>query len=65
MPIIKCPYEQCQWKSDDLGGEFAAVIAQQLAMHNNAAHANPAPTPMPQKLNIDPPKIGVGATPEE
>ena len=65
MPIIKCPYEQCQWQSDDLGGEFAAVIAQQLAMHDKAAHANPTPTPMPQKLNIDPPKIGVGATPEE
>ena len=66
MPIIKCPYEQCTWQSEDLDGAFAAVITQQLAMHDRAAHANPAPAPTPHhKLNIEPPKINVGATPEE
>ena len=48
-----------------MDGAFAAVIAQQLEMHNKAAHSNPTCTPIPQKLNIDPPKISVGATPEE
>ena len=65
MPIVPCPYEQCSWKSSDLDGAFAAVIAQQLAMHEKDTHSNPARTATPQKLNIDPPKIGVGATPEE
>ena len=48
-----------------MDGAFAAVIAQQLAMHEKDMHSNPARTATPQKLNIDPPKIGVGATPEE
>ena len=65
MPIIKCPYEHCQWQSEDVDGAFAAVVAQQLAMHDKAAHSNQAPAAMPQKLNIDAPKISVGATPEE
>ena len=63
MVIIKCPYEDCPWQSENLDGAFAAVIAQQLAMHDKAAHSKPAPTS--QKLNIDPPKIGVGASPED
>ena len=63
MPVIRCPL--CEWKSDDLDAALAAVLAQQLAMHDKAAHSNTTPNPTPQKLNIDPPKIGVGATPEE
>ena len=65
MPIIKCPYEDCSWQSEDVEAAFAAVVGQQLAMHDKAAHSNPMPTPKPQKLKIDPPKINVGASPEE
>ena len=68
MPKINCPVVNCQWQSDDLDGAFAAVLVQQLQMHDKSAHANPTPSsnsPAPQKLNIDPPKISVGANPEE
>ena len=65
MPIIKCPYEGCEWKSDNLHDAFAEVLAQQLKMHDKAMHSNPAPTAVPQKLKLDPPSIGVNATPEE
>ena len=65
MPIIKCPYEDCGWESDNLDGTFAAVLAQQLSMHDKAAHSAPVPTVVPQKLKIDSPEIGVNATPEE
>ena len=67
MPIIECPYEGCDWKSENVDAAFASVVGQQLEMHDRAKHSNPMPTPKPQsqKLNIDPPKINVGASPEE
>ena len=64
MPIIRCPIEGCTWQSDDLSDAFAPVIAAQLQIHDKAAHASPH-TPKPHKLNIDPPKLDVGASPEE
>ena len=66
MPTIECPYEGCDWKSENVDAAFASVVGQQLAMHDRAKHSNPMPTPKPQsqKLNIDPPKINVGASPE-
>ena len=65
MPIIRCPYDNCQWQSDDLDGLFAAVLAQQLSMHDKSAHSAPTYETKLHKLNIEPPKIGVGASPEE
>ena len=65
MPIIKCPYG-CGWESDNLSDAFAAVLAQQLSMHDKAQHSEPAQSAaVPQKLKIDPPQIGLNATPEE
>ena len=64
MPIIKCPYG-CGWESDNLSDAFAAVLAQQLSMHDKAQHSEPAQSAaVPQKLKIDPPQIGLNATPE-
>ena len=59
MPKIKCPIEGCTWESADLDGSFAAVITQQLQMHDKAVHSQPtpaAPTSVSQKhqLKIDP-----------
>ena len=65
MPIIKCPFG-CGWESDNLSDAFAAVLAQQLSMHDKAKHSGLAQaTAVPQKLKIDPPQIGLNATPEE
>ena len=64
MPVIKCPFG-CGWETENLGDAFAAVLAQQLAMHDKAKHSDQAPAAVPQKLKIDPPQIGVNATPEE
>ena len=63
MPIISCPVEDCEWTSDDLDGAFAAVIVQQLQMHDKSTHLTPPAEN--HKLKIDPPEIGVGANPEE
>ena len=65
MPIIKCPYDSCDWQSEDVDGAFASVIAVQLTMHDKAVHSAPNPSASTQILKIDPPKISVGATPEE
>ena len=65
MPIIKCPFG-CGWESDNLSDAFAAVLAQQLSMHDKAKHSGLAQAAaVPQKLKIDPPQIGLNATPEE
>ena len=63
MPIISCPVNGCEWTSDDLDGAFAAVIVQQLQMHDKTTHST-LPTEN-HKLKIDSPEIGVGANPEE
>ena len=63
MPSISCPVEDCEWKSDDLGGAFAAVIVQQLQMHDKSTHSTPPAEN--HKLKLDLPEIGVGANPEE
>ena len=68
MPRVTCPVQDCVWQSDDLEGAFAAVIAQQLQIHDRTAH--PAPSPnvnqgTDHKLKIDSPEIDVGANPEE
>ena len=64
MTIIKCPVAGCLWQSEDLSEAFAPVIVTQLQMHEKAAHTSP-PDPKPHKLQIDPPKFDVGASPEE
>ena len=70
MPRVGCPIENCPWESADLDGAFAAVIAQQLQMHDKAVHSQPAPATSvsvnkKNKLKIDPPRINIGASPEE
>ena len=64
MPSLNCPFPDCKWKTDDLPDTFASALLEQLKMHERASHTA-APTPKPHKLNIDPPKIDVGASPEE
>ena len=64
MPIINCPIEDCKWKSDNLDNALAVILGQQLQMHEKAVHT--ACTQVnSQKLKIDPPKMGVGASPED
>lgn len=66
MVIVNCPVEACQWKSDDLPVELAAVLGQQLQMHDKSKHTNTTPhQEKSHKLKINPPKMGVGASPED
>ena len=53
--------------TDDLDGAFAAVLLQQLQMHEKAAHNHTQEPDMPvhKKLNIEPPRISVGTNAEE
>ena len=64
MPVLQCVYENCTYKTDNLSEAFAAAVLEQLKMHERAKHAA-APDTKPHKLKIDPPKLDVGATPEE
>ena len=64
MPFLQCVYENCTYKTDNLSEAFAAAVLEQLKMHERAKHAA-APDTKPHKLKIDPPKLDVGATPEE
>ena len=70
MPVISCPIDGCPWKSDNLDGDFANILQEQLQMHDRVKHLSPLPTenvpaPSQHKLKLDPPEIGVGANPEE
>ena len=62
MPSISCPFAGCDWQTADLDGTFAAILLQQMQMHEKDAHTKPSTS---VKLKIDPPKIAVGANPEE
>ena len=64
MPSLKCAFPGCQYVTDNLSEAFAAALLEQLKMHERAVHTA-APVPQPSKLKIDPPKLDVGATPEE
>ena len=39
MPQLSCPYEGCDWKSQDLDAAFAAALNTSLGMHDKAAHS--------------------------
>ena len=64
MPFLKCAFPDCRYVTDNLSEAFAAALLEQLKMHERAVHTA-APVPQPHKLKIDPPKLDVGATPEE
>ena len=64
MPFLRCAFPDCQYKTDDRSEAFAAALLEQLKMHERASHTA-APESKPHKLKIDPPKLDVGATPEE
>ena len=64
MPFLTCAFPDCQYKTDNLSEAFAAALHEQLKMHERASHTA-APESKPHKLKIDPPKLDVGATPEE
>ena len=64
MPKITCPVQGCDWKSDDLPEAMASAVTMQLQVHDKSAHTAPPPKAS-YKLNIDPPTLDVGATPEE
>ena len=68
MPIIKCPIADCPWQTEDLDVALAAVMATQLQMHDKAVHSQNIPQQAAQgknQLKIDPPRINIGASPEE
>ena len=64
MPSVSCPFPDCNWKSDNLSDALGSVLTQQLIMHDKAVH-QAAPKPEKPKLKIDPPRLGIGASPEE
>ena len=57
MVKIKCP--ACEWESQDLSEEFANVLSEIFATHRQTAHPVNAAAPVPQKIKIDSPKIGL------
>ena len=50
--------------SDDMAEAFANALTLQLQMHDKTVHPTPPP-PSTHKLNIEPPALDVGATPED
>ena len=63
MPIIDCPVEDCEWKSQNLGKAFAAILHTSLQMHAQAAHTTAAAAPTTLKLK--PPTVGSGCNPDQ
>ena len=63
MPIIVCPVQDCEWKSQNLGEAFAAILHTSLQMHAQAAHTTAAAAPTTLKLK--PPTVGPGCNPDQ
>ena len=61
MPQLSCPYEGCDWKSQDLDAAFAAALNTSLGMHDKAAHSQ-APV---SNLKLKPPTVSAGSTPDQ
>ena len=57
MVKISCP--ACAWESQDLPQEFADALGEQLAIHRQVTHPINAAASVPQKIKLDPPKIGL------
>ncbi|XP_052760759.1 uncharacterized protein LOC128203366 [Mya arenaria] len=64
MPVLQCPIDGCEWKSQDLGAEFAAALTAALQIHDRTVHTALA-RPAPQKLKLDPPSITAGCDPDQ
>ena len=64
MPCVTCPIDGCTWKSQELPEALAGCLVQALTMHDKAVHSV-TPVAANIKLKLDPPKLGIGASPEE
>ena len=64
MPCVTCPIDGCTWKLQELPEALAGCLVQQLTMHDKAVHSV-TPVAANIKLKLDPPKLGIGASPEE
>ena len=64
MPVLQCPIDGCDWKSQDLDAEFAAALTTALQIHDRTVHSAP-PHPTPRKLKLDPPTITAGCDPDQ
>ena len=69
MPAINCPVDDCDWKTQDLSGEFAAILHTSLNVHVRTAHPQPASDlaseSVSTKLKLKPPTIGPGCDPDQ
>ena len=69
MPAIDCPVADCDWKTQDLSGEFAAILHTSLSVHVRTAHPQPASDlaseSVSTKLKLKPPSIGPGCDPDQ
>jgi hypothetical protein len=64
MPKLKCPIDECEWESQDLAVELAAVLTVALQAHLSRVHpTDPAAAVKPEKLNR--PAVGKGCTSED
>ena len=65
MPAIDCPVADCNWKTQDLSSEFAAILHTSLNVHIQTAHSQPTSQSALTKLKPKPPTIGPGCDPDQ
>lgn len=64
MPVLQCPIDGCNWKSQDLDEAFAAALTTALQIHDRTVHP-PLAQPSTHKLKLDPPSIATGCDPDQ
>ncbi|CAC5367816.1 unnamed protein product [Mytilus coruscus] len=64
MPVLQCPIDGCDWKSQDLDEAFAAALTTALQIHDRTVHP-PLAQPATHKLKLDPPTIAAGCDPDQ
>ena len=64
MPVLQCPIDGCDWKSQDLDAAFAAALTTALQIHDRTVHPPLAQTAS-RKLKLDPPTIATGCDPDQ
>ena len=63
MPRLDCPIETCDWKSQDLGEEFAFALSTALEGHLKYAHSTTDSHAKPEKIHR--PTIAKGCSTED
>ena len=64
MPFLRCPIDDCDWRSQDLDAAFAAALTTALQIHDRTVHP-PLAQPTMHKLRLDPPTIATGCDPDQ